>query len=414
MTVKAGAAGEWRRFWTLPIAAALGYSVAVLHSYSLGSFIAPLQSEFGWSRAQTALGLTIAGLTGAVLSVPVGALVDRLGSRRVGISGVVLMTASCALLGTATGTQTNWILLWSFVAFANLWLQATVWTRAVATRFVASRGLAFAITLSGASLSATAMPLLANALIGLWGWRIAFPAMSAIWLVATLPIMLLYFHAGDDGGKHPRDPIDATDTPPADPLPGLSVAEGLRLPAYYKLLLACGLFTFTNLGIVVHFVPILTDRGTDALAAAGIAALIGVFSVVGRLGTGFLLDRLPSQAVGAAIFLLPVLACGLLLVQGDHPGSQSLSAALFGLTVGAEVDVIAFLAAGHFGLRHYGKLFGGMVGALSVGLALGPLAAGAAYDRFGSYSSFLLLTIACMLISSLALATLGRPRFGAH
>lgn len=404
------ASAEWRSFWFLPLAAALGYSTAVLHTYAIGPFIAPLQQEFGWSRAQLSIGITIAGLAGAVFSVPIGILVDRVGPRIVGLIGVLLMTGAFALLGTATGATANWLLLWSIVAFANLWLQATVWTSAVATRFETSRGLAFAITLSGASVAATVFPILATWLIGSYGWRHAFMAMGGIWAVVVFPVMLLFFRGARDKGSEQRV-LTAAET---NAITGMSVAEGLRTPAFYKLLLASGLFTFTALGIIVHFVPILTDRGADPLAAAGIASLVGIFSIFGRLGTGLLLDRFPAHSVGATVFLLPILACALLFFDGANPLSQGAAAAIFGLTVGAEVDVIAYLVSRHFGLKNFGVFSGAMIGALALGVAFGPLGAGAAFDRYGSYAQFLMLTMVFMAISSIALATLSRPRFSAQ
>jgi predicted MFS family arabinose efflux permease len=279
----------------------------------------------------------------------------------------------------------------------------------VASRFETSRGLAFAVTLSGASVAATVFPLLATALIGSYGWRTGFMAMGGIWAALVFPLMFLFFRGAQDRPGEQRVTTKAAGT-----LPGVSVAEGLRMAAFYKLLLACGLFTFTALGIIVHFVPILTDRGADPLAAAGIASLIGIFSIVGRLGTGVLLDHLPGHLVGAGVFLLPIVACALLFADGANPLSQGIAAACFGLTVGAEVDVIAYLASRHFGLKNYGVLFGAMIGALALGTAFGPLAAGAAFDWYGSYAQFLVLTMVFMAASSLALATLSRPRFGLH
>jgi MFS family permease len=410
MGISEGATAEWRRFWSLPVAAAFGYSTAVLHTYGIGAFMAPLQQEFSWSRAQISAGIAITGLGGAIFSVPMGMLVDRLGPRIVGLIGVLLMTGSFALLGTATGTKANWYLLWCLVAFANVWLQATIWTSAVASRFEKSRGLAFAITLSGASISATIFPVLATWLIGAYGWRTAFMAMGGIWAALVMPIMLLFFRGALDQGRA-RTAMAPAATSVAT---GVSVAEGLRTSAFYKLLLASGLFTFTGIGIIVHFVPILKDRGADPLAAAGIASLVGIFSIVGRLSTGVLLDRFRGHIVGAFVFLLPIIACALLFFDGANPFSQGLAAAIFGLTVGAEVDVIAYLTSRHFGLKNFGVFSGSMIGALALGIAFGPLAAGAAYDRFGSYAQFLMLTMAFMAASSLALATLGRPRFDAQ
>src|SRR5262245_32770632 len=223
MSTTPSAALEWRSYWTLPLAAALGYSTAVLHTYGIGPFITPLQQEFGWSRATISIGITIAGLAGAALSVPMGLLVDRLGPRLVGLIGVLLMTGAIALLGTATGDTTNWIFLWCLVAFGNLWLQTTVWTSAVASRFERSRGLAFAITLSGASVAQTVFPILATWLITSYGWRRGFMGMGGIWAAVVFPILLLFFRGARDAGR--KEPTTAAATGTA---PGMSVAEGLR------------------------------------------------------------------------------------------------------------------------------------------------------------------------------------------
>jgi MFS family permease len=413
MNTTDSAAAEWRKYWYLPVAAAFGYSAAVMHTYSMGPFIQPLHQEFGWSRAQISLGLTIAGVTGTVLSVPLGMLIDRVGPRPIALLGVLLMSGAFALLGTATGGKANWVMLWGFLALGNLCLQSTVWASAVATRFEVSRGVAFGVTLSGASIAGSIFPVLATRLIGAYGWRTAFMGIGGIWATLVFPILFLFFRGARDTGRKAPRVEPGVPTEGSKLLTGLGVAEGLRSPAFFKLLLASGLFAFMAIGTIVHFVPILTDRGAAPLAAAKIASLVGIFSIFGRLSTGLLLDRLPGHIVGATVFLLPIIACALLLLDGANPPSQAVAAAVFGLTVGAEVDVIAYLASRHFGLKNFGVFFGAMTGALALGAALGPLVAGALFDRNGSYSAFLTLTIVFMAASSAALVTLGHPRFGA-
>jgi MFS family permease len=86
-----------------------------------------------------------------------------------------------------------------------------------------------------------------------------------------------------------------------------------------------------------------------------------------------------------------------------------IAAAIFGLTVGSEVDVIAYLAAKHFGLRNFGALYGTLVMALALGTAFGPLAAGSVFDHYGSYQPFLMLTAIMMGVSAIVLLTLGSP-----
>ncbi|OAN51702.1 MFS transporter [Sphingobium sp. TCM1] len=397
---------EWRRAPLLPIAAGLGYATSVIHIYGLGPYIEPVSQSFGWSRTQTTIGLTLATLVQAVFSIPIGLMVDRLGPRLFGLAGVLLTTGAFALLGTANGDRGQWLFLWALLAFATLPVQATVWTSAVASRFAASRGLAFAVTLCGASLAGAIFPLLGSWLIARHGWQGAAPIQAAIWAVIAFPMILLFFRgAHDRRGK--AAPADRPD------LPGATLGEGLRSSIYHRLLLASLLFTFTIIALVVHFVPILTDRGADRMAAAGTAALVGVFSVVGRLATGLLLDRFRASLVGATVFLLPAAGCLLLLLGGSGWGAQALAAALVGLTLGAEVDVIVYLTTRHFGLRTFGGLYGGLLMALSVGTATGPLGASALFDTTGSYAAFLWLTIALMAGSSLTLASLPRPVYPA-
>lgn len=403
MSASRSATAEWRSFWFLPCAAALGYATSVLHVYSIGPFIGPLQQEFGWSRAQISAGITVSSVLSAILCIPVGILVDRIGPRFVALVGVLLMSVAFALLSTATGQKANWLMLWSLVAVGTFGVQSTVWTSAVASRFEASRGLAFAITLSGGAGAAAFFPVFATWSIGLYGWRTAFVAMAGMWSTVVFVVLFLVFRGAQDQGRNSR----AARSKAASIASGLSFAEGLRSPVLYKLLIASGLFSFTTIGVVVHFVPILKDNGAEPLAAAGIASIIGIFSIIGRVGTGMLLDRFPANRVGAVAFLIPLVACALLLMDGANPTSQSAAAAVFGLTLGSEVDVIAFLAARHFGLKNFGALYGAMVMALSLGTAFGPLAAGAVFDRYDSYAPFLMLTTVLMTVSAIILLSVG-------
>jgi MFS family permease len=398
---------EWRRYWTLAVASAIGYSITSIHVYSLGAFIEPLQQEFGWSRSQISVGLTISGLVSVGLAIPVGMLVDRFGPRALGLMGITLISTAYALLGTATGTIANWISLWVIFAVVNVLMQATVWTKAVASCFVRARGSAFALTLCGSAIGATVFPLLATWLIGTLGWRMAFPALAGMWAALILPIVLLYFRV-------PKKQVTHTGMSEPDPefaISGVTLKQALRISAFYKLLVAAALFVFSITGNVVHFVPLLTDLGADPLSAAGVASIIGVFSIIGRLSTGPLLDVFRANIVGAGVFLLPIIASTLLLFSGASAANQVIAAACIGFTLGSEVDVIAYLTSRYLGVRHFGALFGAMSAALALGSAFGPLAAGAVFDTFGNYVPFMVTTVAASLMSLLALASLGRPKF---
>jgi len=405
MKAASGASAEWRKYFMLPVAAGLGYATSVIHIYGLGPYIQPLTAEFGWTRTQATAGLTIATLIQAVCSVPIGMLVDRMGPRLLGVIGALLTVAAFALMSTATGEPANWYMLWAVMALATLPIQATIWTSAVASRFEASRGLAFAVTLCGAAVAASLFPYLATRLIAEVGWRTAFIAQAGIWVVCTWPVIFLCFRGAHDTREAKQ--AQAKASRPA--LAGAGFLEGLRSSIYLRLLLASLLFTFTIIALVVHFVPILTSYGLSALEAAEVAALIGLASIFGRLGTGMMLDRFPASFVGAGVFMLPVLGCAVLIATGGSPAGAMGAAVLIGLTLGAEVDVIVYLTTRHFGLKSFGALYGGLLAALSIGTALGPLGAARIFDTYGNYGPFLWVTIAFMAASSLALVSLPRP-----
>lgn len=404
---------EWRAHPLLPVAAGLGYATSVIHIYGIGPFYGPVAAEFGWSRTEVTFGLTLATLVQAVGGVFIGLAVDRFGPRRFGVIGLVLLGLAFALLGTADGSLLNWYLLWGLVALAALPVQASVWTSAVASRFTVSRGMAFAVTLCGASIAAGVFPPMATWLIGALGWRGAFPVQAAIWLGIAFPVIFVFFHGRYDKGR--RQTAEDAVSRPAD-LPGASLREGLTSSVYHRLFVASLLFTFTVIALVVHFTAILGDAGASPMTAAAIASFVGWFSLAGRLGTGALLDRLPASLVGAAVFLLPVLGCLLLLLGGGSLWAMGAASALIGLTLGAEIDVVVYLLTRHFGLRHFGGLYGGLLAALSIGTATGPLAAAQFYDRTGSYAGFLWLALAFMAASSVAIGTLprGKAAYAAH
>lgn len=386
----------------LPIAAAVGYATGVFHLYGIGPYIGPISQSFGWSRVQTMSGLSIALLIGAALAVPTGMLVDRYGPRVFGVAGVLSMTGAFALLGTASGGPANWYVLWAILGIMSMPAQAMVWTRAVATRFDRSRGLALAVTMCGASLATGLFPLLGTWLIQTQGWRHALAWQGGVWAAIAFPFLFLFFRTG-----HPQQASAAQ--PPVPESAGMTLLEGFRSSIYVRLLVATFLTGTSVMALVVHFVPILSAFGTDSLRAAGIASLVGIAAIVGRLTTGVLLDRFRASMVGAVAFLLPMMSCVLLLAGGDRVPLQFLAAVLVGLTLGAEVDVLAYTTTKYFGLRNFGGLFGGQVTAVAIGSAIGPLVAAAIFDRYGSYTAFLGFVIVAMLASSAALASLPRP-----
>ncbi|HMO69316.1 MAG TPA: MFS transporter, partial [Novosphingobium sp.] len=363
-----------------------------------------LEREFGWSRTQVMLGVSISNGIGVFLNILAGLLADRIGPRKVGLAGVVIFCAVFASFGTATGTTTNWLVLWGLLALGIVLIQAPIWTSAVAARFDHSRGFAMAVVLSGTSITALVVPVLATWLIDLHGWRLAFAGVAGTWALAGLPILFLLFHDGRSARK--RGEAAA----PAPVLAGFTFSEGIRTRAFICLIVSFGAFSFYNMSIATNIVRLLAETGISDMQAAGIASALGLAGITGRLSVGFLLDRFSAPTIGFFSQMLPVLACAILLTDAPGVAALTLAVVLFGFATGAEVDVALYLATRHFGLKAYAALFGAIITFGAINAAISPAVAGMIHDRTGSYDGLLMAIMVVMTIGALAVAVIGRPR----
>ena len=383
-----------------------GFSLAATFTFSFGAFIAPLENEFGWTRAQISLGLTVITLTGGLLSPPVGMLVDRWGPRRLGVPGCLAFAAFFGILGLTTENLWVWWGLWFSLAFVFIAIKPLIWTTAVASTFEKQRGLALALAMCGSGLASTFAPSLATWAIATFGWRLAFPIIGLIVGLCVFPILYFWLHSGADKALRAKGTKDAS-APRV--LYGLTAREALRTVQFFKLALAAFIFTFAAIGIVPNLIPILTSFDITRTQAALIAGAAGLASIAGRLVTGVLLDRINPNMVAGTVVLLPIVSCLLLLgVPGSIP-IAFLAAIVMGVSLGSEVDVVAFMTARLFGTIAYGTIFGVMSGMWAIATGFGPTLVNHSYDITGGYELALEVAIPMFALTALLLFTLGKP-----
>lgn len=401
-TGRAGAGAEWRAHWPLAAAALVGYSTIGLQSYGISPFVSSLEAEFGWTRSDVMIGVSVSNAAGILLNIIIGLIVDRFGSRRVALTGLVVMTGSFALLSTATGAVLDWTGHWLLIAVGVVLVQSTVWMRALAKFFDASRGFAFAVALSGTSIMAIFLPAYSTWLIQSYGWRMGFVGVAATWLAITLPIVFVWFRE-DRGAKTAA----ATAAAPAQ-LPGLSFRQGLRTKPFWLLVISFGCFSFFSMTVATNLVPLLSETGISAMEAAGIASIMGLVGIVVRLSVGFLLDRLPGNIIGTITLMLPVIGAAILLIDAPSVLLLSIAVAAFGAAIGAEMDVALYLATRHFGLKAFASLFNAVITFGAMMAAIGPFVGGTLHDMTGNYDALLATIIVIMTIGALSMALIGK------
>lgn len=407
----ADARREWRNGWPLALSCLAGMAVGSIALYILGPLIAPIEQETGWSRTQITFGVTVSTVTGALLSPVVGMLLDRFGPRRVGLPGAALALGALTLISVFPHNYPLYLLLWFVMSLGAVGVMPTVWATAIASSFDRARGLAMAVALCGSSASALIMPLLSTLVIDTYGWRAAVPIINGIVALVVLPILWwgLHSRADEKRGKAKR----ADETLPLHEAPVLTGVTNVRDAVlswqFFKIAGAASLFTAIGIGLVTSMVPVMTSLGFPRTEAAAIAGLVGLASFVGRISTGFLIDRFNSDIVAGTLVLFPVISCLLLLNVDGSVMVASIAVFLLGLSLGAEVDVVAYLAAEKFGTARYGTIFGFINAGWFLATAIGPLLISLSYDMNGNYEQVIKIGIPLFLIVSLLLYTVGKP-----
>lgn len=394
--------------WALGLTTTVSYGTT---QYFFAILVIPIQRELGWSRALISgafsLGLAVAGLLG----LPIGHLVDRYGAR-------LLMAAGSTFggLGLIATSQIRepWQLyvLWSGVLSLSMALTFYPVTFTVITNwFTRRRGSALALlTLLGGLASPIFIPL-GGLLVARLGWRPTLVVFGAAQLLIALPLhALLVRRRPEDAGLLP-DGITADEgglLPPG----GAAFREATASLPFWTLTLSSALGLVAHSVLLAHQVAYLIGRGFDPVLAASAAGFVGAASLPGRFIINRVSERVSPQWLLAGCCLAQALGVGLLALA-DSAVTVWAYVVVYGAAFGATSPLRASTMADQFGRRAFGAITAAAGAPVAVVGAVGPIAAGAFYDRLGSYEPALALTVLAFLLSAAAILVTPRPPFRA-
>jgi predicted MFS family arabinose efflux permease len=390
------------------LAASLGFSFFSVMLAGTGLFMGPLSKEFGWSRTLLSSGPSIATFATAILGPFFGMLIDRVGTRRLVLPGLVLTTISICAFSLANGSKAQWLTLWAVFGIVSVSIKSTAWTTAVVSVFEKSRGLALALTLAGTAAAASVVPPLGNFLITEFGWRAAFVWLALGWGGITLLVCLLFFFDVHDRVARNRnaDEHAGAAISQAPDLPGLTAREAWRDSALWRLAISNFIVMLLTIGLAIHLFPILTEAGVSRANAAWLTGLAGIAGIVGKLVTGVLLDRFRPNWVGGITLGAVALAFALLLDGVRSPVLIIIALLVNGYAAGTKIHLTSFLTAGYAGMKNFGVIYGVMSSLMALASGMGPMLAGLSYDFSGGYRLFLLAGTAGCVLSGLLIISL--------
>lgn len=353
----------------------------------------PIIDEFGWSRTQVMLIVSMKFGAGAVIGLLFGVLLDRMSIRKIVLfAGTLSGLAIIAFLAIQSLTMFYFIGLFLGLGAVGVMISMKV---LVSRRFREQQGFAMGAALLGTSVGGTLTPMLARYLIETLGWREAAALMSAgIWLIA-LPAFL-WVVKDEDFEQAQEQSGDSGD-----------FSTILRQRSFWMLVAAVLLIGFVDQAMSQNFVLYLEkDVGLSFAAAAGAASTAALFSIFGKVGFRWVYDKLSTKGVTICYVLMALSILIAIPVQGSFLlGALVLTR---GLAHGGAIVDIPVLSKHCFGPKVLGRTIGVLTACLTVGFATGPLVVGYIYDPQGTYR-YAFMPLAVMSLAAGAAVLGARP-----
>lgn len=407
----------WRIALALAVTQTVGFGV-LFYAYSV--FTLPMETELGFTRAQTSGAFSMALLLSGLAAVPVGRWVDARGAR---------LPMS---VGSAAGALL--LLLWSFVTtlpslylvqtaigvVMALVLYETAFT-VLATWFRHQRIRAMLLVTLVAALASTIFVPLTTLLVESVGWREALRWLALILAAVTLPLhaAVLRDHPRrlglkPDGAPEVKEPEGGAPKPAAEtPEHSVGPRQALRSGSFWWLSAAFALDRVVVVAIGAHSVPLLLERGYPPTLVAAAVGSIGVMQILGRLLFTPAADRGDLGRLAALTYVVRGAGLAALILA---PGAFGLwlFAALFGVANGASTLARAGLVAEVYGPAYYGTINGAMSTIVGVAQTFAPLLVGAVRVGTGGYELALWGLTGVSVLAALAVMHGNRVRPGSE
>ncbi|MGH7087937.1 MAG: MFS transporter, partial [Stellaceae bacterium] len=399
----------FRNRWWMVFASVIGLIVntGVIGVFLFGSFLKPVSEGLGITREQLSVALLIGGLFTALGTPLFGKAIDYFGIRRVHLPMIVVYAIGTAALSLLTPSMAVIVLLFMFQNFGGTGQSPVAYSKTLAGWFDKDRGLALGIAIAGVGLGVVVMPQYANYMIGHYGWRAAYVSLGiAILVLAFIPVAIFM-----------RDP-PATPAARRAGAAGQTMVEGAtwsdafwRSWRFWAMTAAFFFVVIAINGTLGSIIALLTDRGLPRQVATNALSLAGLGLFVGRILSGYLLDRWHGPYVACLFFISAMFGIGLLAGGGAPP---LLCTILCGLGIGAEVDLMAFLVSRYFGLKAFGAIYGTMFAFFAYGNSVGIFLMSYAHTHYHTYVPMLILFEFALAAACLLMIGLGPYRFAAR
>lgn len=362
--------------WIVLLASAGTFAVAMGTRNTMGMFVSPINTSTGLGIASVSLAFAFGQLWWGLTQPFAGAIADRIGTGRVVLTGLILVTLGTFLTPYMT-TLPGLIFSVAILSAGGAGLAGPAVLMAATNRLIPpeKRGVASGIVNAGGSFGQFMMAPIAATLTVSLGWGQALQAMAFIILLALPAAYILKGNAVQQSTGPAQKPLSAS----------AAIKQALNTPSY--LLLAGGFFVcgFHVAFLGTHLPGVIAACGLPTKWAGWSLALIGLFNIIGSLGIGWAVGRWRMKSLLSIVYAVRGVAVLIFLLSPKTGPVMLMFAAVMGLTFLSTVPPTAGLVAKLFGPSNMAMLFGLVMVTHQIGGFLGAYLGGQVFASTGSY-----------------------------
>jgi MFS family permease len=392
---------------------ALRVLAAGLHSFGFTVFFLPLSQDLNLSRTSTSLAFSLARAEGAIEGPIVGHVLDRYGPKPVIITAVLLMGFGYLLLSTVDTYATFLIVYLGVISLAHAGGFMHAPMVLINTWFIRKRARAITLNSAAFGLGGLLIAPLLSVVVHAWGWRWGAAAAGISFLLVGIPFALTIRRSPESMGMLPDGDIPAgaageagAPQHPRVTETDVTVGEALRSFAFWGSVLAAGIRNASYHAVSVHFIPLMVWKGLSEQQAALLLSAYAFLGMTATLSLGWYADKAHKPRLNAVI-LFAAAAAMFLPILSNSIWLLGLFTMFFA-AVEATYSIGWAVVGDLFGRKHYAKIRGYMTFFYTWGGVLGPVIAGAIFDKWQTYQPLLWSLVGVFFLAGLFFASLSK------
>ncbi|HEX8817686.1 MAG TPA: OFA family MFS transporter [Terriglobales bacterium] len=370
------------RWWHVIGGLSMNLALGTLYAWSV--FVAPLEKEFGWKRAETSNVFTIAVVVFALTFILAGRLQDKFGPFWVSLTGGVLVSLGFFLCSFTHSLNYLYVCFGVIGGLGNGFGYATP-IPVMAKWFPDKRGLAVGLAVGGYGAGSAIFGPLANLkLIPAYGVHTTFMILGAIFLVMT--VFGAFLLKNPPAGYRPKGWSPAPASKSAATTYEFSPSEVLRTPTFYFMWVAYALGASAGLMVISQLVPFAKSMKIPSEALQTLTIFIGATgNASGRILSGWMSDALGRLNVLRLMIGISIVAMPVLYIAGSNVMGLYIMVFIVYWCYGTQLSVNGAAASDFWGTKNAGINYGMLFTAWGVAGIIGPRIAGVLFDKYKNY-----------------------------